>query len=216
MNHDAILFDLDGTLLDSLRDIAEAGNRVLATFGFPAHPVDRYRTMVGDGVEILARRILPEAHRDPATIADVASAYRADYAKSWDVHSAPYDGVAELLTALAERKVRMAILSNKPHVFTLQCVGQFLAGHTFDVIQGAGGAFAPKPDPAGALHVAKELGIAPTRFLYVGDTDTDMKTATAAGMYAVGALWGFRSREELVASGAAVLAATPGDVLGFL
>lgn len=216
MNHDAIVFDLDGTLLDSLRDIAEAGNRVLAQFGFPSHPVDRYRTMVGDGVEVLARRILPETSRDPATIAAVGSAYRADYAKNWEVHSAPYEGVTDLLATLAERKIRTAVLSNKPHNFTLRCVRRFLAGHTFAIVLGAGSAFAHKPDPAGALHIAKELGIAPARCLYVGDTDTDMKTATAAGMFAVGALWGFRSREELVASGATVLAEKPGDVVGFL
>jgi phosphoglycolate phosphatase len=213
---DAVVFDLDGTLLDTLRDIADSVNRALESMGFAPHPVDRYRTMVGDGVEILARRALPEIHHDAKTVAALAKAYREDYGRNWAVHSAAYPGIVELLTGLKQRGIRTAVLSNKPHAFTVQCVEQFLPGGEFEVVQGSGGQFPNKPDPAGALHIAGLMQLPPERFLYLGDTNTDMRTAVAAGMLPVGATWGFRDRKELIDSGAKAIADHPTDVLGLL
>lgn len=213
---DAVLFDLDGTLLDTLRDIADSVNRALEKMGFEPHPVDRYRTMVGDGVEVLARRALPEGHHDDKTLANLAVAYRDDYGRNWAVHTAPYPGIVELLQGLKQRGIRTAVLSNKPHAFTVQCVERFLPGGPFEVVQGAGLQFPNKPDPAGALHIARQMRLPPERFLYLGDTNTDMQTAVAAGMLPVGATWGFRERKELVESGAKAIVDHPIDVLGLL
>jgi phosphoglycolate phosphatase len=209
----AILFDLDGTLLDTLQDIAECGNRVLAARGLPTHPIEAYRTMVGDGVSMLVKRALPESHRNHKTIEAVCGAYRHEYGKYWNVHARAYDGIPELLDALTARGLRMAVLSNKPHEFTVQCVEQFLPRWRFDVVLGAGDRFPHKPDPASALHVAESLNILPKDILYLGDSDTDMRTAVAAGMYGVGAVWGFRTPQELNDAGAQALAQTPTDVL---
>ena len=216
MRYPAVIFDLDGTLIDSLPDIADAANRIMVVRGYPTHSYDAYRYHIGDGVINLMQRALPEAARTPQIVAECVEAYRADYAANWAVKTRAYHGVAELLDGLRERGVRMAVLSNKPHVFTVQCVEEFLRGWRFDRVLGAGGAFPNKPDPTAALHIAKEMKLDPSQFAYVGDTATDMQTAVAARMFAAGALWGYRTREELVESGAKVLLGSPGELLAQL
>lgn len=213
---DAVLFDLDGTLLDTLRDIGEACNRVLLARGFPPHPIDAYRYLVGDGARVLLSRALPEGHRDDATIDTCLAEYIAEYARGWNVHTQPYDGIGDLLDALAGRGLKLAVLSNKPHGFTVQCVETFLARWTFQVVRGQTNAFPRKPDPASALDVARDLGTTPGRVCYVGDTGTDMQTAVGAGMFAVGVLWGFRERAELEANGARAIIARPTELLRWI
>lgn len=215
MKYAAVLFDLDGTLLDTLADIGDSMNRTLAAFGMPTYPIDRYKTMVGDGVDILVKRAVPESRQDPETLSNVAKAYRDDYAQNWAVKSGPYPGITELLESLAQRKIRLAVLSNKPHEFTLQCVERFLSQVHFDEVVGAG-RFPHKPDPTAAIHIARSLDLEPREFAYLGDTNTDMRTAVSAGMYPIGVTWGFRSRDELIASGAQFLADQPSDVLGLV
>jgi phosphoglycolate phosphatase len=210
---DAVLFDLDGTLLDTLRDIGEACNRVLVERGFTPHPIDAYRYLVGDGARVLLSRALPEGYRDDATIEACLADYIAEYARGWNVHTQPYAGIADLLDALVERGLKLAVLSNKPHPFTVQCVDTFLARWKFHTVRGQTDAFPRKPHPASALDVAHRLGTTPDRVLYVGDTGTDMQTAAGAGMYAVGVLWGFRERRELEAHGAKAIVAHPREVL---
>lgn len=209
----AIIFDLDGTLLDTLADLANAGNRVLAAAGLPLHPVDRYRFFVGDGLQVLIERITPPERRDRAQLAALAEAFREDYGRNWAVRTRLYDGVARLLTALQTAGLAMNVLSNKPDDFTRLCVNKFLHDWSFREVLGQREGIARKPDPGGALHIAEKLGLPPSAILYLGDTATDMKTAVAAGMHPVGALWGFRTPEELLASGAAELAHQPLDVL---
>lgn len=213
MRYSAVIFDLDGTLIDSLPDIADAANRIMAGRGYPAHSYDAYRYHIGDGVVRLMERALPEAARTPQIITECVEAYRTAYAANWAVKTRAYAGVAEMLDGLDRRSVRMAVLSNKPHVFTVQCVDEFLRGWRFDVVLGSGGGFPNKPDPAAALHIAKVLKLDPGQCAYVGDTGTDMQTATAAGMFAAGALWGYRTREELVEAGAKVLLGSPSELL---
>ena len=209
---DAVLFDLDGTLLDTLRDIGEACNRVLTERGYPPHPIEAYRYLVGDGARVLWQRALPEGQRVDATIDACLKDYIAEYARGWNVHTQPYEGVGEMLDALVERRLKLAVLSNKPHPFTVQCVDTFLARWQFHAVRGQSDAFPRKPDPASALDVARQLGTTPQRILYVGDTGTDMQTATAAGMFAVGVLWGFRQRGELEANGANRIIAHPREL----
>lgn len=211
--YSAILFDLDGTLLDSLADIACATNRVLAAAGAPEHEVPAYRTLVGDGVVVLMERALPADRRDQATIAACVNAFGEEYGRSWDVQTRPYAGICELLETLTQRGVALAVLSNKPHEFTSQCVARFLAGHPWQAVLGQRAGVPRKPDPAGALEIARQLEVTPGDCLFVGDSSVDMQTAVAAGMVAVGAAWGFRPRAELWEHGAAAVIDHPADLL---
>jgi phosphoglycolate phosphatase len=210
---DAVLFDLDGTLLDTLRDIGDAANRVLVERGYPPHPIQAYRYLVGDGARMLWARALPEGQRDDETIDACLTDYIDEYARGWNVNTQPYEGIGEMLDALVERGLKLAVLSNKPHPFTVQCVETFLSRWRFHTVRGQDEQFPRKPDPASARHVAERLGTTPDCICYVGDTATDMQTATGAGMYAVGVLWGFRERQELEANGAKRIIAHPRELL---
>jgi phosphoglycolate phosphatase len=212
MECQAILFDLDGTLLDTLRDIAESANSALAYFGFPEHEIDAYRYFVGDGVEMLAIRALPGDRRDHTTVAKVVARVDQEYAERWANNTHPFPGIPEMLDNLREAGIRMAILSNKGQGFAELTVSKFLSDWHFDRVVGAQPSIAKKPDPAGALQIAREMRLPPTGFLYLGDSAVDMKTAVAANMYPVGALWGFRTADELLAGGARALAGKPEDV----
>jgi phosphoglycolate phosphatase len=214
--YQAVIFDLDGTLLDTLEDLGDAVNRVLSARGLPVHPMDAYRFFVGDGVAMLITRALPADKRDAETVRSCLEAFRADYDRHWNVKTRPYDGVAALLDALTARGLKLAILSNKPHAFARRCVREFLPNWSFAAVFGQRDGVPLKPDPAGALAIAHALGIPPAACLYLGDTAVDIKTAIAAGMTPVGVLWGFRPAEELRASGAQVLIEQPSEVLGLL
>jgi len=208
----AVLFDLDGTLLDTLADIACAANAGLRELGFPTHPVESYRRFVGDGAGSLALRIMPEGHQDDETVERCSQIIAAKYAKCWADNTKPYPGIPELLAELKARGVPMAVLSNKPHESTRTVIEGYFPDHYFQVVRGSLPSVPIKPNPAGALQIAKELDILPERFVYLGDTDTDMQTAVAAGMFPAGALWGFRTAEELTENGAKVLLKTPKEV----
>jgi phosphoglycolate phosphatase len=162
------------------------------------------------------RHILPDRYRDAGTVAEVLAAINRDYRRHWADATCPYDGIPALLDVLTERRIRMAVLSNKPDDFARLSVSRLLPAWRFELVWGNRPGIPPKPDPAGALAVASTLSIAPEEFLYLGDTGVDMRTATAAGMEAVGALWGYRSPDELTASGAKVLFAKPADLAALL
>jgi phosphoglycolate phosphatase len=213
MPFQAVLFDLDGTLLNTIDDLTDAMNVTLAGAGFPPRTVGECKVFVGEGAESFILRSLPEGRRDKQTLAQVAPLYREAYTRNWACKTRPYEGVPELLDALAGRKLKLAVLSNKPDDFTRHMVEKLLPRWRFDAVVGARPSAPKKPDPTVALQIADSLGVEPRRFLYLGDTNTDMQTALAAGMFPVGALWGFRTAEELRASGAKVLAAKPEDVI---
>ena len=216
MKFRAVLFDLDGTLLDTLDDLADSMNASLRRFGFPAHPVDTYRILVGDGLLNLVSRALPEGHRDDTTADNVASAQWEEYAKKWANKTHPYEGVPELLDTLQERGIAICVLSNKPDDFTRIIVQKFLSKWRFAVVRGQSEDTPIKPDPTAANQIALKLGLRNSEFLYVGDSNTDMKTASAAGMFGVGVLWGFRPKDELIAAGAKALIERPSDLLQFV
>ncbi len=216
MSYKAVLFDLDGTLLDTLDDLADAANAALDRLGLPAHPLDAYKYFVGDGMRNLVLRTLPEDQRDEDTLVKTMEAFQEEYGRNWADKTRPYDGVAELLDALARRGVPKAVLSNKPHDFTQLCVARLLSKWSFAAVQGVSDTNPRKPDPTGALRIAERLGVTPADVLYAGDTNTDMQTATAAGMFAVGVTWGFRPAAELLAHGALALIDTPAELLGLL
>ena len=217
MNYKAVLFDLDGTLLDTLDDLGDSMNAVLTARGYPTHPIRSYTSFVGDGVQNLVRRALPAAAgRNDAIVNELVPLMRGEYSLRWAAKSRAYDGIPELLDGLTARGIRLAVLSNKPHPATLEVVAHFFPRWKFDATFGARPDVPIKPDAGAALEVCRQLGVPPEAFLYLGDTDTDMQTASAAGMFAVGVLWGFRSAEELISSGAKVIVSRPFEVLSLL
>ena len=216
MAYRAVLFDLDGTLVDTLRDLADSTNYVLAQAGFPQHEVEAYRYFVGAGRRVLASRALPEEHRDEQTIDRTSSEIERVYSRRWTEHTAPYPGIPELLDALTDRGIRMAILSNKPQRPAEVMVSRLLPRWHFGAVEGERPGIPLKPDPSGALEIARRMKLKPVEFLYLGDSATDMQTAVAANMYPVGALWGFRTAEELRAGGTEVLIQIPTDLLPLL
>ncbi|MFN2425525.1 MAG: HAD family hydrolase [Candidatus Binatia bacterium] len=209
----AVIFDLDGTLLDSLEDIGESMNFVLKGMGLEEHPLSAYRGFVGDGVTVLAERALPPGKRDRATVTAVVARMRLIYGGRATLKTRPYEGVPALLDELAARGIGLAVLSNKPHDLTVQLVADLLGRWNFAVIFGERASVPRKPDPAAALEIAGLLALPASSIVYVGDTATDMATARAAGMRAVGVTWGFRSEAELRGSGAVRIARRPLDVL---
>jgi phosphoglycolate phosphatase len=214
MTFKAVIFDLDGTLLDTIEDLTEAMNAALGRLGYPPRSIEECKNLVGDGLETYVRRALPRsASDDPAAAARLKVVMREEYNARCNVKTHPYPGVKELLDGLSRRSIPMAVLSNKPHEATTAVMEIYFSGWTFAVIYGARDGVPVKPDPQSALEIARHLGFAPSEIVYLGDTNTDMRTAAAARMFAVGALWGFRTAEELTANGAKILIARPTDLL---
>jgi len=207
---------LDGTLLDTLEDIADSMNRTLRRQGLPTHGIDAYRYFVGDGVTLLVSRALPADKRSDDLTADCVKAFRKEYSRSWNVKTKLYDGVHQLLDALVAKQIKMGVLSNKPHDFTKLCIHEFLSGWKFEMIVGQRDGVPMKPVPTAANEIAASLGVSTSKVAYVGDTGVDMMTAIHAGMFPVGALWGFRPKEELQEHGAAVTISRPIELLRFM
>ena len=213
MSYQAVIFDLDGTLLDTLEDIADSVNRVLRATGFPSHEIDAYRFFVGDGSRMLVKRALPENERSDESVEHFQNAFKKDYANAWDTKTKPYNGISELLDGIVEKGVRMAVCSNKPHAFTTLCVEKLLDRWCFDQVMGQSSRYKIKPAPDSALAIAHDMGVPPSEILFIGDSGVDMQTAVAAGMLPVGASWGFRPAKELMENGCQFLARRPLDVM---
>jgi phosphoglycolate phosphatase len=213
----AVLFDLDGTLLDTIEDLTDSMNAVLLTLGFPGHSVSDCKTLVGEGVEHFARGALPaEASADGRLVARVVKLIRSEYESRWHRKTRPYDGIPRLLDELAGKGIKLGVLSNKADDFTRLMVAHYFPSIAFQAVAGARPGRAKKPDPAPALEVCSALGVPPAETVFLGDTKTDMETAERAGMIPVGALWGFRSARELLDSGARYLISRPAELLGFI
>jgi phosphoglycolate phosphatase len=215
MGYKAVIFDLDGTLLDTLEDLADSVNRVLQDKGFPTHPMEAFRYFVGDGAAMVVSRALPPEKRTELA-ADCLEAFLEEYSRNWNIKTKPYGGVSELLDALAAKSIEMAVFTNKPQHFAELCIQEFLSGWKFTAILGQRDGFPLKPDPAGPLEIARRVDIPSQEFLYLGDSDIDMKTAVSANMFPVGALWGFRSEKELRESGAVEVISKPTELLKFV
>lgn len=209
----AILFDLDGTLIDTLDDLADATNRVLIARGYPPHPAAAYRYYVGEGARVLIQRALPEPARTPANVEACLAAFREDYGINWRVKTQPYPGIPAMLDGLVSRGIQLSVLSNKPHNNVVDIVSTFLGRWSFDQVFGQREGVPTKPNPTGALEVARAMQVTPAEVVFLGDSGVDMLTAVAAGMYPAGVLWGFREAEELLAAGAQVLLPDPAAVL---
>lgn len=213
MRYAGTIFDLDGTLLDSLADIGTAANRVLKRLGYEEHPLEAYKYLVGDGVRVLFERALPICKNDIVLHERCISEFESIYAEEWNIRSKPYDGIVELLEKLGKRGHKLAILSNKPDSFTKKCASYFFSSIHFDIVMGHCAEFPRKPDPTSAKWIAAALGGNSNRIAYVGDTNTDMKTAVGGGLDAIGVTWGFRPESELREHGATTIVHTT-DELG--
>ena len=207
-----IIFDLDGTLLDSLRGIAETMNRLLEKLGFAPIPEDRYRMLVGDGIANLVIGALPHGFAGTKDIAALVVEYRRIYDEIWRDHTAPYPGVPAMLDSLSGKDLKLAVLSNKSQVFTTQMVEEILGRWRFDRVLGESPDFPLKPDPLAALDIADTFGLPAEEIALVGDSGIDMKTAGGAGMCPIGVGWGFRTKDELHDAGARHLLKEPGDL----
>ncbi|NLC67883.1 MAG: HAD family hydrolase [Clostridiaceae bacterium] len=215
MNYKAVIFDLDGTLLDSIEDLADSMNTVLEEAGYPAHDIETYKYYVGNGMKNLVLQSLPESHKDSRSVEHFIQRMQEEYSRRWNKKTRPYDGIPELLDKLREKNIQVAVLSNKPDKFTKLIVKELLSSWHFSAVYGDREGIPKKPDPGGALEIAGMLGLQPKNILYLGDTGVDMQTANNAGMFAVGALWGFRKKEEILSNGAAALISNPLDLLSF-
>jgi len=216
MRYQAVLFDLDGTLLDTLADLAGAMNRVLHTRGFPTHPTQAFCAFVGNGAAKLVWRALPEEQRTDGQVAACLEAFQKEYSRTWNMTTRPYEGIPEMLDALTARGLSLTVLTNKPQAFAERCVREYFPAGTFAEVRGQQKGVPLKPDPTSARQAAQGLGIEPQACLYLGDSDVDMQTALHAGMHPVGAAWGFRTEKELRAAGAINIITTPQQILNLI
>lgn len=211
MKYEAVIFDLDGTLLDSIDDIRDSVNHTMTALGLPEISREQALARVGNGSGRLIELCVPGG-RDGALLEPALSEYSRWYAAHCLIKTKPYDGILELLAALGERGVKCAIVSNKPDEAVRSIAERFFSGLVLSAV-GERPGVRRKPAPDTILKAALELGAAPEKCVYVGDTEVDIMSARNAGMDCVTVLWGFRSREELIDAGAAVFAETPGELL---
>lgn len=191
-----IIFDLDGTLLDTIHSLTLSMNNVLQSMNYQTHPVDKYKIFVGNGMRKLVQRALPANISNDETILNSAlKKFQIEYNNNWQYKTAPYSGIKELLDSLAKTDIKIAILSNKPHEFTLKTVSHFLNDWKFDNIIGARDNIPVKPDPISAFEIAENWNLPTKEIIFVGDTSVDIETAKAAGMYSIAVRWGFRPLE---------------------
>jgi len=210
----AVIFDLDGTLVNTLYDIANSTNQALKEFSLPIHPVESFRLKVGTGNRDLVSACLGPDKQD--LLDAVADIQIKHYAEHFCDNSLPYPGIVEMLTELKNQKLKLAVLSNKPAPFGPKLVEHVFKGKFFAVVQGQTDGVPFKPDPTSALAIAKKLGVPPAQTAFVGDSSVDMQTARNASMLAVGVTWGFRDPEELQQNGAQALIDHPGEILDIL
>lgn len=205
MKFQGIIFDLDGTLVNSLEDIADAMNNVLQRNDLPTHELQDYKYFIGNGVKNLVRKALPESLQEEELINNYYQMMVEEYRDNCLNKTRPYEGIVDLLKELMELKMKLAVFSNKDHELTEKIVSALFPNLNFAAVIGSRAEIPRKPNPLGAILISEKLGITPENIIYVGDTDVDMKTANSARMYAVGALWGFRTKEELAENGAKFL-----------
>ncbi len=209
------VFDLDGTVADTVNTIAYYGNFALEHFGLPAIPVEKYKYFAGDGYIKLLQRMLDEVGADASNFDEIAAFYHDEYEKDSMYLTKAFDGMTELLNSLKSKGIKLAVLSNKPHG-AAEDVAKALYGDVFDLCYGAGEGIPLKPEPAMLFNILREFGAKPEECVYVGDTSVDMITGKAAGAFTVGVLWGFRKKEELEKYGADLIVSSPDEILKYI
>lgn len=199
------IFDLDGTLLNTLEDLANACNHALNKFSFPTHNVEEYKKFIGNGIYKLVERAVPNNKKDKETVDKVLKTFSDYYNEHMIDMTKPYDGIVELLDELRAKGIKLAVVSNKKHEFTIEIVKKYF-GDRFDIVFGHRENYKEKPDPTSVLEVIAKLNILKSECIYIGDSNVDILTAKNAGVKSVGVSWGFRDTEELANEGANYLA----------
>lgn len=216
MNPKLVIFDLDGTLLDTIDDLALSVNHVLQKRGYPTHSTEQYKYFVGNGVKRLIERALPAQICTEELVASVQEDYFIYYADHGQDNTKPYPGILKLLKELKKRDIALAVASNKHHRATVELIEHYFGIDTFCTIFGKREGCYPKPDPTIVHDIIKECGVAKEYVLYVGDSSTDMLTAANASVCSVGVTWGFRMREELEEHGANHIIDSPLELLDLI
>lgn len=207
-----IIFDLDGTLLDTLEDIADSLNHALKERNLEPHPVVAYKEFVGDGLRELVYRALPPNKINEQAITELVAAFKIEYGRRWHIKTRPYPGIVEMLQKLAEKGIVLNVLSNKPHAFTVEIIEHFFKEIPFKVVFGGKEGYPLKPDPHLAWEICRITALSPAEFYFVGDSEIDIKTAENAEMSAIGVSWGFRNLSEFKKN---TLVTSPAEILKF-
>lgn len=216
IKYKAVIFDLDGTLVDTILDIANSMNRVLQSMKLPSHDLSKYYYFVGAGMKELCKRALPENMQDEENVLKFRQLFNQDYNENWHNETKAYQGICELLMYLQQNDKQIAILSNKPEKFCQLFVDYYFPKVDFALVKGNVDHIPPKPDPAGGEIIINNLGLKAEDIFFVGDSDIDMQTAKNCGFTGIGAEWGFRTKKELVEAGAKLTFTKPSDLLNYL
>ncbi len=213
MQYKGIIFDLDGTLFNSIDDIADAVNTNLVEAGLNPHPVENYIAWIGNGAYKLVERALPEKFHNEEQIRFYLDKFLETYNKNWNVKSKIYDGIPEVLDYLSHEGIMLSILSNKPHLLTLKIADYYFQKWNFKSVFGQREGIPKKPDPQAAIEIAGLCGMKVDEFIYVGDSKTDMKTALAAGMLPIGVTWGYGTIQSIKEAGATYIIKNPIELI---
>lgn len=211
----AVIFDMDGTLLNTYEDLANAVNYGLEKSGFPTHDAEKYKYFCGNGTDVMITRALPTEHRDEETLKKVRELYFEYYNAHSGECTRPYDGIPELLTELRAKGIKLGVVSNKIDFMT-QIVAKEYFGDVFDCVTGQRVGVPIKPDPAMVFEVMKTFGVTADECIFVGDSDVDALTGKNSGAFMVGVLWGFRDEKELMENGADVVISEPSQILSYI
>ena len=212
-NIKAAIFDLDGTLLDTIEDIADSMNCVLESRGYPSFSTKVYRDFIGDGLDTLVRRALPESKRDEASVDGALNEMRKIYACKYANKTTPFEGIAELLKELQKRNIRLAVLSNKLDEFTKIMTAKYFPALPFELVWGARKNIPLKPSPVAVMEITQQMDVLPAQTIFVGDSHNDMLTARNSGCVAIGVSWGYGTVEELETNGAQYIIRRPAELL---
>ena len=214
--YSGVIFDMDGTIVDTLEDIAASMNKALKKIGFPELPIEGYLDKVGWGIERLAFLSLPEEERQTETPSRLAEQALLFYAEAPLVYTRPYPGIPELISALRQRKIKIAVLTNKPDPVAQKVAAGLFPSGSFDRVQGGAPGKALKPDPESVWELLVELNLTPSDIIFAGDSEVDIKTAVSSGCFPLGVAWGYRSREAITNAGARLIIEKPEELLELL
>lgn len=214
-NYKAIIFDLDGTLLNTIDDLGDSVNYMLKKLGYPTFEIEEYKYKVGNGMRKLIERSLPAEHKTDAEIDKAMEIFMPYYDKHKMDKTAPYDGVIELIKAVRARGLKTAVVTNKAHAAAVPLIEEVFPG-LFDEVTGQKEGVPTKPDPAAVINTMKALGVTADECIFMGDSSVDMQTAKNSHATAVGVLWGFRKADELISNGAQKLISEPNELLNLL
>ncbi|MBN2540154.1 MAG: HAD family hydrolase [Bacilli bacterium] len=212
----AVIFDLDGTLLDTIEDISDSVNQALVSLGYPTFEISDYKYFVGRGVDELITSVIETGEMNPDDFYAIKTGYLQEYGIRKSKKTKPYPGVLSLLENLKQMNIKLCILSNKPHYQTEEVVQTYFQTIHFDIVFGKKPEYQIKPDPSSAKAIQTALNLSDNEILYVGDTDTDMQTAINANYDSVGVLWGFRTESELIASKATYIIKDPSELIAII